>query len=147
MGIGSTILSDDGIGIRVIERLREERLPDNVTLTDAGTGGAALLDMIEEGDRLIVVDAMQSGVSPGTVRELSVEELPSVATAHLASSHDFDLITALALARDVLDRKVPRDIVVIGVEAADVVTFAESCTPEVTRAIDEVVERVKAKCL
>lgn len=147
LGIGNTIRSDDGLGVRVIERLRQEGLPKNITLTDAGVGGAALLDMIEEGDRLIIVDAIISGDKPGTVRELSVEELPSVATAHLVSSHDFDLMTALALAQNVLDKKVPRDIVIIAVEAADIVTFADSCTPEVVRAIDEVVERVKEKCL
>lgn len=145
LGVGSTILSDDGLGIRVIERLRDENLPGKVTLTEAGTAGAVLLDIIEEGDRLIVIDVIQSGARPGTIHELSLDDLSSVAPAHLASSHGFDLITTLALARGIGGKDVPHDVVIIAVEAADITTFAENCTPEVEAAIDEVVNRVKEK--
>lgn len=147
LGVGSTILSDDGLGIRVIERLRKENLPDRITLTEAGTAGAVLLDIIEEGDRLIIIDVIQSGARPGTIHELSLDDLSSVAPAHLASSHGFDLITTLSLARGIGDRDVPRDVAIIAVEAVDITTFAENCTPEVERAIDEVVKRIKTKIL
>ena len=73
LGIGNTLLSDDGVGVHVIRALENGRtnLPENqrdVRLRDAGTLGLALLPEIAEAQRLIIVDAANFGGEPGEVR-------------------------------------------------------------------------------
>jgi hydrogenase maturation protease len=145
LGIGNSILSDDGVGVRVVERLKAEKVPPGVVLTVGGTGGSALIDIIEEGDRLIIIDAIVTGAPPGTIHELSVQDILSTAPIHLTSSHDIDFLTILGLGKEVLGKKIPSEIMIIAVEAADITTFSEECTAPVKAAVDKVVRLLKSK--
>ena len=106
--------------------------------------GLSLAELLVGYRRAIIVDAiMTEGGVPGTVYRLRLDALPG--TLNLASAHDTNLSTALrALRRFGAD--VPPDamIWVVAVEAQDVWTFAEVCTPEVERAIPAAVEAVLA---
>ena len=145
LGIGNSILSDDGVGVHVVERLKAEEVPPGVVLTVGGAGGSALIDMIEEGDRLIMVDAIVTGAPPGTIHELSVQDIVSTVPIHLGSSHVFDFLTILGLGKEVLGKKIPSEIMIIAVEVADITTFSEECTPPVKDAVNRVVRLVKSK--
>ncbi len=147
LGIGNSILSDDGVGVHVVERLKAEEILPGVVLTVGGTGGSVLIDMIEEGDRLIIVDAIVTGAAPGTIHELSVQDIVSTVPIHLASAHDFDFLTILGLGKEVLGKEIPSEIMIIAVEAADITTFSEECTPPVKDAVDRVVQLVKLKLM
>ena len=71
LGLGNVLLRDEGVGVRVVERLqRAYRLPDYVELVDGGTGGMTLLDVIANRDELLVIDAVKAGHLPGTVVKL-----------------------------------------------------------------------------
>lgn len=144
LGIGNSILSDDGVGVHVVERLKAEEISPGVVLTVGGTGGSALIDMIEEGDRLIIVDAIITGAPPGTIHELSVQDILSATPIHLGSSHDFDFLTILGLGKDILGKEIPSEIMIIAVEAADITTFSEECTPPVKDAVNKVVQLVRS---
>lgn len=72
LGIGNLVMSDDGIGVRVVQLIAERyRLPGNVTVVDGGTSCFDLLPEIENADRLIVVDAVDTGAAPGTLVRLA----------------------------------------------------------------------------
>jgi len=92
-------------------------------------------------DRAIIIDAIQSGVAPGTIRCLHPNEIP---TQHSASAHDVNLPTALAFGRQ-MGLHLPSDdaIVLVAIEAEDVLTFGEQCTPAVSAAIPEAVKLVQ----
>jgi hydrogenase maturation protease len=68
LGIGNLLFSDDGVGLHIIEKLREEDL--GVDLKEASSG-LDILDAVKGYDRVILVDAIRSGGEPGTIYELS----------------------------------------------------------------------------
>ena len=136
LGCGNTLVGDDGVGIRVIERLQKMKLPDNVEIIDAGVGGLAILSWIEDADKVVIVDAVQTGNEPpGTVYEFTDKELPP-SNMFMLSLHDLNLVDTLNVGR--LVQKMPGEIVIIGVEVRRVAEFTKDLTPEVEAAIPEV---------
>ena len=93
------------------------------------------MEMMVGYDRVVIVDAVVSGVEPGTIRRLTPDDMPS---QHSASGHDANLPTALALGRELGAHLPPPDAVfLVGVEAADTLNFGEACTPLVEAAIPD----------
>jgi len=139
VGIGSPILCDDGVGLHVLQRLRARGLPEGVEAVELGTGGLALMDLLEGYERAVIVDAIVTGAPPGTIHLLSGNDMARA--AHLGPGHDVDLPTALEIAAGVLGRQMPA-VVVVAIEAADLCTFSETLSEKVEAALDEAVERV-----
>jgi hydrogenase maturation protease len=143
LGIGNLLRSDDGVGLHVIEALRKEETGDNIDLTEA-VSGLDILDAIKGYDRIILVDAIKTGGEPGTIYKLSLEDIQDKHTNHSFSTHlNMDLQTMLELGDRLFPGKIPKDIRVIAVEAEDVTTISDRCTPEVERAISEAVDMIK----
>jgi hydrogenase maturation protease len=140
VGVGSTIRGDDGVGVEVVRRLRDRVTDDQVDYIELGTAGLALLDRVEGYERLILVDAIVTGGKPGTVVELTGEEVAS--SAHLGAGHEAGLPTVLELGQK-LSKVMPREVIVIAVEAADLDSFSETLTPEVEAVMPDVLERVE----
>ncbi len=143
LGIGNAILTDDSAGLRVIERLRQDQHLAGCILTDGGTGGLGIIDLLEECDRLIVVDAFLTDAMPGTIHTLGIDDLDKKRSVHLCSTHGFDFKTVFELFTKTSSKKAPASVTIIGIEAKDVTTFSESCTAEVEEAIDKVVEMIR----
>jgi len=140
LGCGNTLMGDDGVGIRVVERLQKMGLPDNVEIIEAGVGGMAILSWIEDADKAVIVDAVQTGNEPpGTVYEFTDRELPP-SDMFMLSLHDLNLVDTINVGRIV--QKMPGEIVIIGVEVKRVAEFTRELTPEVERAIPEVLDLV-----
>jgi len=107
-------MSDDGVGVRVVQRLATGyRFPPEVTLLDGGTLGLDLLPRLEGVDRLLVVDAIDSREAPGTLVRLSGEEVP-VALATRLSPHQMGLKDLLAVAD--LQGICPAEVVLVGIQ-------------------------------
>jgi hydrogenase maturation protease len=70
MGIGNTLLQDDGVGVHVAEQFRASLPSDSpITVLDGGTIGLSLLPEVEDSDAVIIVDASEMDAAPGTVRQ------------------------------------------------------------------------------
>jgi hydrogenase maturation protease len=144
VGLGNPILSDDGIGWRVAQRVREQlsecvsdspSVGSSVRVVEASVGGLSLAELLVGYRRAVVIDAIMSREhAPGTVYCLKLTDLPG--TLNTASAHDTNLITALHALRR-FGAEVPADeaVDVVAVEAQDVTTFAEECTPVVAASI------------
>lgn len=142
LGLGNTIMSDDGVGPKVIERLQQgSGLPDGVMLLDGGTLGLDLLPHLEGIQRLIIVDAVEIGKSPGAVVRLSGDEVP-VALETKLSPHQMGMKDLLAVAS--LMGQLPDEIVLIGVQPACLDMDTE-LTPSVTAALPTLITMVKAE--
>jgi hydrogenase maturation protease len=140
LGCGNVLVGDDGVGIRVIERLQAMELPPNVEAIDAGVGGIAILAWIEDADKAIIIDAVQTGNEPpGTVYRFTDKELPP-SGMFMLSLHDLNLVDTLNVGR--LVQRMPEEIVIIGVEVRRVAEFTDELTPEVEAAMDEVIDLV-----
>ncbi|MFI5209406.1 MAG: HyaD/HybD family hydrogenase maturation endopeptidase [Gemmatimonadales bacterium] len=142
LGLGNPLMGDDGLGLAVLGRLREEwDLPDAVELVDGGTWGMTLLPMIEDADRLVLIDAIRTGAQAGTVVVIEREHLPRY-LAHKLSPHQIDLKEVLALAE--LRGNLPAETVAIGAEPGEVV-LSTALTAPLEDAVDPVLLAVVAR--
>lgn len=113
LGLGNTIMSDDGIGPKIIEQLQCQEFSDDVQLLDGGTLGLDLLPYLEGVSRLIVVDAVETGNVPGTLVRFSGEEVP-LALETKISPHQMGMKDLLAVAR--LMGCLPDEVVLLGMQ-------------------------------
>lgn len=142
LGLGNTIMTDDGIGPKVIEQLQQGAgLPDGVTLLDGGTLGLDLLPHLEGVQRLIIVDAVEIGKSAGTCVRLAGDEVPMALETKL-SPHQMGMKDLLAVAR--LMGQLPEEIVLIGVQPACLEMDTE-LTPLVAGAIPTLLAMLHAE--
>jgi hydrogenase maturation protease len=142
LGLGNTIMSDDGVGPKVIEKLQQEvDLPDGVTLLDGGTLGLDLLPYLEEVRRLILVDAVEIGQPAGSCVRLSGDDVP-MALENKLSAHQMGMKDLLAVAR--LMGYLPDEIILIGVQPACLEMDTE-LTPLVAAALPRLVAMVKTE--
>jgi len=141
VGLGNPVLSDDAVGLRIVEQLRRELGDESDTDTAAiCCGGLHLLDAIAGYDRAVLIDAMVTpGAQPGRIHTSSLAALRE--TRNSGSAHDTSLAVALELGR-MAGLRVPAEVRIWAIEAADVETFGERLTPEVERAAPEVVKQV-----
>lgn len=141
LGLGNPLITDDSVGLRVAAELKP-LLADrsDVEVDEDYWGGLRLMERMVGYDRAIVIDAIVTGAPPGTIHRLRVD---SIATQRSASAHDVNLPTALAFGRQA-GEKLPKDedILLVGIEADDILTFGEDCTPSVRAAIPAAVRDV-----
>ena len=77
LGIGNLLWADEGFGVRAVEELhRAYDFPANVRLMDGGTQGIYLVQHIREADILVVFDAVDYGLPPGTLKRVEGDEVP-----------------------------------------------------------------------
>jgi hydrogenase maturation protease len=141
LGLGNPLISDDSVGLRVAAQLRT-RLADrpDLEISEDYWGGLRLMERLIGYDRAVVIDAICTGAPPGTIHRLAPADLP---TQRSASAHDVNFPTALTFGRQ-SGAKLPPDerILLVGIEAVDILTFSEQLTPEVEEAIPRAVELV-----
>lgn len=122
LGLGNLLLSDDGVGLRLLDELSQEagEWGERVEFLDGGTQGLALLAQISERPALVVLDAVQMGAPPGTVHVVRTPDLLSWNVSRAATAHEgnaLELLHAAALLGDL-----PSEVIVIGVEPKSVKT-------------------------
>lgn len=144
LGIGCILYSDEGFGVRVVEKMEAlYKFSDNVLLVDGGVLGINLLGVISKPDHLIVVDAIRNKGKPGDLYRLAGDQIPQRIRAK-NSLHQVDFLEALTLCQ-ALD-KVP-ETVILGVEPADIETQSLELTPatqsRIAPMIDMVLDEVK----
>ena len=141
LGLGNPLVRDDSVGLRVVAELRP-RLAGcgDIEVDEDYWGGLRLMERMVGYQRVIVIDAILTGAAPGTIHRLSPGD---VATQRSASSHDMNLPTALVFGRQAgLNLPEDRNILLVGVEAEDILTFGETCTPAVAAAVPRAVAEV-----
>jgi hydrogenase maturation protease len=139
LGVGNILLTDEGVGIRVIESIQKRyAFPDNVSVLDGGVLGLSLLGVISEADHLIVVDAVKNGREPGFLYRLEENEVPKRILAK-NSLHQVDFLETLTSCQ-ALD-KVP-ETVILGVEPLDIETLSIELTPVVQEKVESLIDMV-----
>jgi len=142
LGVGCILYSDEGFGVRVVEKMETfYGFSDNVLLVDGGVLGINLLGVISKPDHLIVVDAIRNKGKPGDLYRLAGDQIPQRIRAK-NSLHQVDFLEALTLCQ-ALD-KVPKTVI-IGVEPEDIDTQSLELTPTIQTKIDPVIEMVLAE--
>lgn len=129
-------MGDDGLGLRACERLVAGwRIRPDVEVVDGGTWGMSLLPTIEDATSLLLLDAIDRGLPPGTPILLTRDEIPRVLSLKV-SPHQVDLREVLALAQ--LRGTLPARLTMIGVQPQRV-ELGEGLSPPVEAQVDTVV--------
>lgn len=141
VGAGNVTRGDDGAGPEAARRL-SSLVPPGVEVREHPGEGTGLLDLLRGREAAWVVDAVVSGAPPGTVHRIDAAEGPLPASLTTASSHSFGVAEGIEMLRAL--GELPGRLVVYGIEARafDVGT---PLTPEVDRAVGEVVARILAE--
>jgi len=144
IGLGNTILSDDGVGVytarEVRRRLVETSCPDCVDVVETEVAGFALMELMEGWDRVILVDSIQfDDVQPGTLLQIEPQDLHT--SLRIRSVHEIDLPTALGLGQH-LGLAMPDRLLILGIQAQDAQTFGRDLTPAVARGMHKAVDLI-----
>jgi hydrogenase maturation protease len=134
LGIGNLLFADEGFGVRCVEELHRRWEVRGVELLDGGTQGLYLVQHIAGAEHLLVFDCLDWGDPPGTLRVLRQGEVPSVYATGKLSLHQAGFWDVLAAA-DLLG-KPPREVVVVGVQAADLEDWGGALTAPVAAQLE-----------
>ena len=139
LGIGNILWADEGFGVRAVEELnRQYQFGDNVRLMDGGTQGLYLIQYVQNCDLLIVFDAVDYGLEPGTIKIVHDEEVPKFMAAKKMSLHQTGFQEVLSIAE--LTGKSPKHIFLIGVQPAQLEDFGGSLGDEVKAQIKPTIQ-------
>ena len=144
-GIGNILLSDDGVGVHVLNRLKEEYdLPGYVELIDGGTKGLDLLPLLEDRDKVIIIDAANFKKEPGTIGTVEGDKIPAFLSSKL-SVHQIGLPDMLFAAK--LMNIFPSEMCLIGIQPESMETsveMSEVVSKGMEPLLEKVIERLKA---
>lgn len=137
LGIGNVLWADEGFGVRAVESLHAAyAYPEAVTLLDGGTLGLNLYEYVASARRVLVFDAVDFHLPPGTLKVLRDAEVPAWGRTKL-SPHQTGFNDVLALAQ--LNGRTPETIVAIGVQPVELSDFGGSLTGPVRTRLPEAV--------
>ena len=117
LGIGNSILRDEGIGVQVVNELTLEKPMDDVLYIDGGTASLDLLDFIEGKEKVIIIDAVRGGGVPGTVYRFKPTDIEINFPLSL-SLHQVGLMEVLGMLK-FQDPSSLNKIIIIGIEPQD----------------------------
>ena len=134
LGIGNTLLQDEGAGVHAVRQLAEQAAHrDDIELMDGGTLSFSLAGAIEDADNLVVIDAAQYGGEPGTTRVFLGDQMDSfVGGNRKRSVHEVSLVDLLMIAR--LADQLPQRRALIGIQP-QTLDWGETPSPPVAGAI------------
>ena len=139
MGIGNLLWADEGFGIRCVELLqRRYEFADNVQLLDGGTQGVYLVHHVQSADRLLIFDAIDYGLPPGTMKIVEDADVPKYLGAKKMSLHQTGFQEVLALAQ--LTDNYPERVVLIGCQPEELEDYGGSLRPSVRAALEPALE-------
>ncbi len=137
LGIGNGLWADEGFGVRAVEALHAAwAFPDSVELQDGGTLGLNLYEAIARARRVLVFDAIDFALPPGTLALLRDDDVPAWGRTKL-SPHQIGFNDVLALAQ--LNGRAPDAIVAIGVQPAELSDFGGSLSEPVRARLPDAV--------
>ncbi|NOZ45688.1 MAG: hydrogenase maturation protease [Chlorobi bacterium] len=137
LGLGNILMKDEGVGVRVVERIDKSKLPDNVDVIDGGTGGFHLLHLFSDYEKFVLIDATLTKDKVGNVRVIKpkfASDFPNSLTSHDIGLRD--LMQSAELLGDL------PDIDLIVVDIMDCQTVNMELSEEVEKSIPEVHKKI-----
>lgn len=138
LGIGNVLWADEGFGVRTLEALHAGwSFPGEVTFMDGGTQGLYLLPHVQAAERMLVFDAIDYRLAPGTLQVVRNGDIPAYLGIGKMSLHQSSFQEVLSLAR--LSGSAPRSAALVGVQPDVLADFGGSLSPRVRSAVADAV--------
>lgn len=147
LGIGNVLWADEGFGVRCVETLAESyAFGPEVRLLDGGTQGLYLLPFLEEVDSLLVFDAVDYGLTPGTLKIVEDDEVPAFMGAKKMSLHQTGFQDVIATAQ--LMGYCPEKLILIGCQPEELEDYGgglrDVVAAQIAPALAIAVEKLRA---
>jgi hydrogenase maturation protease len=138
VGVGNTIMGDEGFGVEVVNQLDKKICSKSIQLIDAGTGFFNIVSELRDYDKVFIIDVVHGGQRAGTVYRFGMEDLEN--STHTALSlHDFGVIESIKM--ESIVGKVPEEFVFFGIEP-DRIEFSMELSPVVKGKVHYVIEKI-----
>lgn len=139
LGIGNVLWADEGFGVRCVEHLAATRaFGPEVKLLDGGTQGLYLLPFLEDADTLVVFDAVDYGLEPGTLKIVEGDEVPRFLGAKKMSLHQTGFQDVIATSE--LMGYCPETLLLIGCQPEELEDYGGGLRAPVAAQIPEAVK-------
>jgi hydrogenase maturation protease len=133
LGIGNTLLMDEGVGVHVVNYLQQRHAADDIDFVDGGTLSFTLAQAIEEADQLIVIDAAELRRAPGAIAVFQDDDMDRFLGSNKKRSvHEVSLLDLLAVS--CLAEHLPARRALIGIQPGQV-DWGDTPTEPVRAAI------------
>ncbi len=144
VGIGNTLMSDDGAGVFAVQELdKRYEFAENVELLDGGTKGLELLPFVEGKKKMLFIDAVNFNEKAGTVGELTQQEIPDYFATKL-SVHQIALPDLIGAGK--LLGTLPEEYHLIGIQPESIEPgygMTEPVTKEFESLLSRVIDKLK----
>ncbi|MFV3332324.1 HyaD/HybD family hydrogenase maturation endopeptidase [Pseudomonas sp. NY15437] len=142
LGIGNLLWADEGFGVRCVEALQQRyEFADNVTLIDGGTQGLYLIQHVQQADYLLIFDAVDYNMAPGTLKFVADDEVPRFLGVKKLSLHQTGFQEVLMLAQ--LTGHYPQRVLLMGCQPERMDDYGGSLRPSVKAALELTVDAAR----
>lgn len=142
LGIGNLLWADEGFGVRCVEALQQRyEFADNVTLIDGGTQGLYLIQHVQQADYLLIFDAVDYNMAPGTLKFVADDEVPRFLGVKKLSLHQTGFQEVLMLAQ--LTGHYPQRVLLMGCQPERMDDYGGSLRPSVKAALELAVDAAR----
>jgi hydrogenase maturation protease len=139
IGLGNTLRRDDGIGIRILDLLRESIKDADISFLDFGIASFGLLSTLQEFGKVLLVDAIDAGLKPGTLKIFRFKEADCALRDKTVSTHELSLGDLINLYEAL---GLSTDVVVAGIQVKDV-SYGEEMTEELESGKSRLAEQIR----
>lgn len=139
--IGNSLVADDAFGPKIFEHFTNGEPDDNITFRMLGVGGLDLLSEFEGEDLVVVVDAVNTGNPPGTLKVVPWQKMERISGSPV-TSHDIGLEEVIRVGRLLHPERMPGEVIFVGVEGKDFKSVGHPLSPEVKQAFPLAIEAI-----
>ena len=141
LGIGNDLLSDDGIGIKLIEDLRPMLENPLVEFKTASGGGLEIVELMQDYNDVIILDAIKTGQGvPGEIYTFSLDDFKE--TLHISNFHDISFLIALEFGKQ-SGLKLPENIQIVAIEIVEDMYFSEYFSKEIALQYNKIKVKIQ----
>ncbi len=138
LGVGNLLLTDEGVGVHLIQKLRETEIGEEIELVDGGTSILDFIPQAEDVSKLIIVDAIKLGGKPGKTYRICVDDSLLRGAKGMTSLHQLGVVETLAIAQKM--GKLPHTVI-IGIEPKEI-GYGLDLSPEIEREMGKMVNLI-----
>jgi len=141
LGIGNILMTDEGVGVHAVNKMMEEyTFPSNVELIDGGTTGLhGILPIVEDAERLIVIDAVNGKGEAGSLYRYTLKDFRLTFPKKL-SAHDIGFVECMAVTE--VNGRLPKSVIIIGIKPVDMTTPGMELTSHIDARLNDLIDMV-----